>query len=337
MALDLHCYGDDIPALADLVGDFDLRSPTDTRAFYTRTWESLAGLLGFSQPLTAEFAQLRGAVDWPLAAGVAGVSAFATWLRQQRPGVGDNQAAVQSAVLRQLITAGRERGELWRVTADPTTLEGGACFADDGGLARAFYPDTAPGYFGDGWSGPPPRAESRCGWQTPLVLHLGTFPWVYSSRLDAAGPGLRWWSPAAAPAVDAFRIMVSALEPQANLRQDARQVAAIFHHFQKHTAPLVAGLPLYRPGVAEVGRLHRRAGFLYVHQGSLHVAGLDGPRGRLPAVAYNHIMRRFADFFAVRRATVQALATWTPEMKRVAATSADPCLRAQAEGVARAG
>jgi hypothetical protein len=338
MAWDLDCYGDDINALADLAGDFDLRSPTDTRAFYTRAWESIAGTLGFSQLLTAEFVKLRGAIDWPRAAGVAGVSAFAVWLRQQRPNISDNQALVQGAVLRQLIAAGRERGELWRVSVDPTTLDTGACYTDDrGGLARAFYLDTAPGYFGDGWTGPPPRAESRCGWQTPLVLHLGTFPWVYSSRLDGTGPGLRWSSPTAAPAVEAFRIVASTLDPATNLRQDARQVASIFRHFQAQTATLVARLPLYRPGAAEIGRLHRRAGLLHVHQGSLHVAGLDGPRGHLPATAHNYILRRFADFFAVRRATVQALATWTPEMKRLAASSADPCLRAHAEGVARAG
>lgn len=338
MTPDLSCYGADTPALADLAGDFDLRSPIDTRAWYTRTWESLSGLLGFSQLLGAELSRVRGSDDWTRVTGEAGVAAFAAWLRYQRPAATDAQMNVQSGVLRQLLTAGRERGEVWRVSADPSTLAAGACYVDErGGPTRAFYPDTAPGYFGDGWSGPPPRAESRCGWQTPLVLHLGTFPWVYSSRLDAAGPGVRWSSPGGAPAVEAFRVMASALQPEANLRQDARQVATIFHHFQKHTAPLVARLPVHRPGAAEVGRLYRRAGLLHVHQASLHVAGLNGPRGLLPAVAYNYILRRFAEFFAVRRATVRALTTWAPEMKRLVATSTDPCLRAQVEGVARAG
>jgi len=337
VTFDLDCYGDGIAALADQAGDFDLRSSTDTRDWYTRTWTTLADTLGFTQALSAELSRLRDTDDWPRSIAMAGVAAFAQSLRNRRHGATDNQALVQSAVLRQLITAGRERGELWRVSVDPTALETGACYADEHGLARAFYPDTAPGYFGDGWTGPPPRAESRCGWQTPLVLHLGTFPWVYSSRLDGVGPGLRWSSPAAAPAVDAFRIVASALDPTSNLRQDARQVAAIFLHFRAQTAPLVARLPLYRPGVAEVGRLHRRAGLLHVHQGSLNVAGLDGPRGHLPAPAYNYILRRFADFFAVRRATVLAQAAWTPEMTRIASASPDPCLRAHAEGVARAG
>ena len=38
MTPDLTCYGADIPALADRVGDFDLRSPIDTRA-----WKRVVG------------------------------------------------------------------------------------------------------------------------------------------------------------------------------------------------------------------------------------------------------------------------------------------------------
>jgi hypothetical protein len=339
MTPDLTCYGDDIKSLADLVSDFDLRSPIDTRAWYTREWEAIAESLGFAQPLAAELTRQRGAGDWVRATGEAGVSAFGAALRQLRPGVTDRHADVQGRVIAQMITAGRARGELWRVSVDPTSLETGACYEDEGGsLSRAFYPDTAPGYFGDGWPGPPPRAESRCGWTTPLVLHFGTFPWVYSSRLDVTGPALRWSSRSALPAVEALRVMASALQPEANLRQDARQVVAIYRHFRAQTAPLVARLPTYRPGAAAVvGQLYRHAGFLYLHQGSLSLAGLDGPRGRLPATAYNHVLRRFAVFFAVRRATVRALTTWAPEMGRLVATSADPCLRAQVEGVARAG
>ena len=349
MTPDLTCYGDDIPALADLVGDFDLRSPVDTRAWFTREWEAIAEPLGFAQPLATEMAARRSASDWVRATSEAGLTAFAASLRRTslaRPAragraansVTDNQAVTQASVLGQMINMGRERGELWRVSVDPTTLETGACYQDEtGAWSRAFYPDTAPGYFGDGWAGPPPRAESRCGWTTPLVLHLGTFPWVYSSRFDNSGPGLRWSSATAAPAVDGFRIMTSSLQPEANLRQDARQVAAIYRHFRTQTTPLISRLPIYRQNQAQVGRLYRRAGFLYAHQGSLHVAGLDGPRGLLPATAYNHIVRRFAVFFAVRRATIRALTTWAPEMGRLVTSSTDPCLRAQIEGVARAG
>ena len=89
MTPDLSCYGDDIPALADLVGDFDLRSPLDTRAWYTREWEALGELLGFAQPLAAELAARRSASDWITATSEAGLTAFAGWLHRSRGGVVD--------------------------------------------------------------------------------------------------------------------------------------------------------------------------------------------------------------------------------------------------------
>lgn len=331
---DLHCYGADIEALADLAGDFDLRSPVDTRAWYAQTFTSIADTLGFSQQLALELERRRGAHEWVTTTHEAGMAAFTARMQQTRPATTEPQAIAQMTVIEQITSAAR--GDLWRVAADPTTLVTGACYEDGrGGLARAFNPDTAPGYFGDGWPGPPPRAESRCGWETPLVLHLGTFPWVYSARLDATGPGLRWCSPSLVPALEGFRVMASLLQPETNLRQDARQVVGIYRHFAAHTAPLLARVPA-PSGRLVVGQLYQRAGLLFVHQGSLHVAGLDGPRGHLPALAHNYILQRFASFFAVRRATLRALA-WAPEMKHLVASSADPCLRAQLEEVTRAG
>jgi hypothetical protein len=203
-------------------------------------------------------------------------------------------------------------------------------------LARAFHPDTAAGYFGDGWTGPPPRAESSCGWQTPLVLHLGTFPWVYSSRLDGPGPGRGGPRRHASRPSLGLQLAVSLMDPAINLQQDARQVAAILDHFVTHTAAAHRRLPIYQAGQAELGKLHRRGGLLYVHQGSLHVAGLDGPRGRIAAPAYNYILRRFACFFAVRRAALRALVTLPADVQRAALTSSDPCLRQHAEEAARA-
>ena len=44
MTADLRCYGDDIQALADLVPDFDLRSPMDVLAWYRREWQFIAEL-----------------------------------------------------------------------------------------------------------------------------------------------------------------------------------------------------------------------------------------------------------------------------------------------------
>ena len=169
------------------------------------------------------------------------------------------------------------------------------------------------------------------------MLHLGTFPWVYSTRLENVGPGMRWPWLGTGPALEGLQFAVSMLEPRSNLQQDARQVAAIVRHFSKHTAPLLARLPVYQPGRAVPGGLYRQGGLLHVHQGSLHVAGLDGPRGRIAASAYNYIVRRFAAFFAVRRATLRALPSLGLELQQLARDSADPCLRQHVQEVARAG
>ena len=206
MTADLRCYGDDIQAAAELVPDFELRSPIDTQVWYAREWEAIADVLGFAQQLAAA---PRAVPTTPDRIALTGLTAFEHALRASRPGVTENQARVQSAVLQAMTAAGHQRGELWRVTADPTMLVTGACYLDGARSLRAFYPDTAPGYFGDGWAGPPPRAESACGWQTPLVLHLGTFPWVYSSRLGDIGPGMRWASPASQPALEALHVVAS--------------------------------------------------------------------------------------------------------------------------------
>ena len=337
MTPDLSCYGSDIKELVDLVGDFDLRSPMDVHAWYRLEWQAIAGTLGFDQELGEALAPLRAVQDRLAATHQAALSAFAHWLPRTRPGLTDSHARVQETVLSALIARGQERGELWRVSIDPTTLPEGACYPDGDGMLRAFYPDTAPGYFGPGWSGPPPRAESACGWTTLLVLHLGTFPWVYSTRLEATGPGLRWGSREVLPAAQGMQAMAAAMTPEGNLRQDARQVAAIWSHFAELTRPLVQRLPAYQPGRTPPGQLCRRGGLLYVHQGSLHLAGLDGSRGWLSAPAYNYVTRRFACFFAVRRATLRALAAQQPALRRLAEGSADPCLREQAEEVLRAG
>lgn len=325
---DLSCYGEKIAGVADLVGDCDLRSPSEVNAWFRLEWQAMADVLGFAQQFAATLPSR--ATSSPVAAlAQAGLEAFAFTLRHG-PKQSDSQARTQSSVLQQMIAAGRERGELWRITVDPSTLATGACYVEGDQALRAFYPDTAPGYFSEGWAGPPPRATSACGWQTPLVLHLGTFPWVYSSRIDGAGAGARWASTTALPAVSGLQLAASLMEPATNLIQDARQVAAIFSHFDAQTEPLVARLPVFQAGRAEAGKLYRRGGFLHVHQGSLHVAALDGPRGRLPAPAYNHILRRFACFFSIRRAALRALPSLGADVQRLVAASADPCLREQA-------
>jgi hypothetical protein len=210
-----------------------------------------------------------------------------SWLRMRetRPAVTDRQASTQADRDRADDQRQPCAGELWRVTVDPTTLETGACYEDETAAAwsRAFYPDTAPGYFGDGWAGPPPRAESRCGWETPLVLHLGTFPWVYSSRLDAGGRGCAGSRRRLAPAVEGFASWPPAFSPRPTSSR-TRARSSHLPPFRGADGPADRPPPDATGSAAAVGQLYQRAGFLHVHQGSLHVAGLDGPRGRLPAL-----------------------------------------------------
>ena len=307
MRFDFSCYGDMIPALLGRVDDFELRSPMDVHAWYRGEWQAIARQLGFSEELAQELAPLRVARDRITATNQAGVNAFTRWLASRQPVLSEDHARAQERVLEDLLA--RAEGQLWRISADPSTLSSGACYAERGQSYRAFYPDTAPGYFGDGWTGPPPRAESACGWTTPLVLHLGTFPWVYSGRLEGEGVGLRWTSSVTRPARIGMRVVARLLDPSANLRQDAREVAAIFEHFRVHTG-----------GPAGDVR-----------------DDLDGPRGRVSARAYNYVMRRFASFFAVRRATLRALRDLPRDVQELAASSTDPCLRAHAQEVARVG
>jgi hypothetical protein len=144
MSIDLTCYGPDIEALADLAGDFDLRSPVDTRTWYRQTWESLAETLGFAQQLAAELGRRRGAREWVTTTHEAGMAAFMTRMRQTRPAATDRQASTQMTVIELMTAASRQRGELWRVTVDPTTLETGACYEDDSGGCRAPSTPTRP-------------------------------------------------------------------------------------------------------------------------------------------------------------------------------------------------
>jgi hypothetical protein len=304
----------------------DLRSAAEAQVWYRRQWRTIGNTLGFGQSLARRY-------DTASSVSIAGenqvgLSAFASAFRNGDP---QPESEVQASVLTAVIARGREGG-LWRTVDDVATLPSGACYAAEDGSRRAFFPDTAPGYFGEGWAGPPPRAESTCGWDTPLVLHLGTFPWVYSGGLEGVGPGLRW---PLAPARLGLSVVASLLEPETNLRQDARQVAAIFRTFTAHTLGMIQRLPVVAgPGTwsasstrLQVGQMFLRDGEVHVHQSSLHVAGFQGPRGRFSALAYNYCMARFAAFFAVRDATIRALPSLPPHLQQLALASPDPVLR----------
>ena len=189
--------------------------------------------------------------------------------------------------------------------------------------ARAFHADVAPSYFGDKY----PQKPSGCSY--PVVLSLGTFPWVYGNVLNREPPGLHWeagrpWRPAAL----GMRMLAAMWEPEQNLAQDARLVVAQYQHFRRTTDELLKGLPVWTDDtVGGVGRLYRRRGFLHVHQGSAALVRLNGPRGALAPSAYNYIKRCFAAFFCARRAFVRAIERLPAEARDAFARNPDPCAR----------
>ena len=337
---DLRCYGDAPAALEGLVPELDLRSGVEVTRWYDRAWDQIAGTLGFTRELAAARASHRSGMDPIAGARRIGTLAFDRALEAASPSAAltEAHARAMEATLSGMLAAGLATGELWHLRMDASALPGGACYdAGDGRPRRVFYPDTAPGLFSSGWSGPPPQAASACGWQTPVSLFLGTFPWVYSTRLAGDGPGTRWSAGNVRPATMAMSAMASLMEPEMNLRADARQVAAIAHHFIAHTDALVRRLPVFAAGrPSSAGHLFVKGRLLYAHQGSLHVAHLEGPRGALRASAYNYILQRFACFFEVRRAALRAFSALPEAVRELAAQSNDPCLRAHVEEARRA-
>jgi hypothetical protein len=234
-----------------------------------------------------------------------------------------------------MTAAGRERGELWRVTVDPTTLETGACYADESGSLSRLLPRHGAGLLRRRLARARRRGPRALRLETPLVLHLGTFPWVYSSRLEAVGPGLRWSRRAPSRrsrACTSWRL----LEPETNLRQDARQVAAIYRHFAAHTARCSPACPPSSPAAPRSAACTSAAASCTCIR-----AACTSPASTARAAASPRrpttTSARFACFFAVRRATLRALAWLPAEVQRLARPRADPCLRQHAEEVARAG
>ena len=191
---------------------------------------------------------------------------------------------------------------------------------------RTFLADAGPSYF---WTPTPTTLlhHPGCGWQTPLRLSLGTYPWVYGHRLQAPAPGLSWRSNSQShPAVVAMRIAAGLWHESGNLQQDAREVASHWKQWRSTTAPLVRALPV---SAQVAGTLYRDGERLRVFQGSEELAGVNGPRGFVSAAAFNFVQGRFAAFFAMRRALLRARRQLTPELRDALIANPDPCLRQQ--------
>lgn len=343
----LDCYGDDIRALADTVGGFDAASPADSARWYRAQWARVSRTLHWNQALPA----LEGDID---SAETAALGAFERWLRRrqaERGEINDARAQVRYRVLDAIEGAFQKTGNAWRTNIPSRLLPGGACYGDNAAPLspdremmrafgvrstpkrshRAFRADVAPSYFG-------PRHSTRPnGCEYPVVLSLGTYPYVYGGVLGLEPPGLRWSAgPAWRPAHAAMRIASRFWRPEWNLAQDARIVILQFRHFRRTTAPFLQSVPTAPAGRSRVrARVFRDGGRLR-STGALSLTRVRAPRGDLSASAYNYCLDGFAAFFAARRAFLRSLHALSPAAARAVATNPDTCMRNPATAPASA-
>jgi hypothetical protein len=222
--------------------------------------------------------------------------------------------------------AARRPGNRWVLDEPATAVAGGACFEREPGVrGPAFLDDPGPDYFHGVRGG---SSQGDCGWQGPVFISIGTFPWVYGSRLHRTPPGLDWeeagqWS----PAVTAMRLCASLWQPEGNLAQDARAVVIAWRTYRQSVDETLRAVPAHDARAVVPGQLHRRGLWLDAQHSSLDVHTVAGPRGPLTASAHNYVVRRFAAFFALRRSLLSAAARLTPDMLRKVAQNPDPCVR----------
>jgi hypothetical protein len=325
--VDLRCYGSDIEALADLGGDFDALSATSTAAWDLGQWTQVADILGFRRELDADVETLRRARVGIVDVHTVARTAFARARRSAARPTPDALPAVvrvHRARVRHDVLTGIATGELWRrqrwhIDAPATALAHNACFdrKDAAVSGRAFLVDTSENYFHGPRREPP--GPGGCGWEGPVLLSLGTFPWVHGGRLARAAPGLRWdasgpWDPAAV----AMALCARFWQPLGNLDQDARTVVA---HYRRLSAGVDFALgEALSPGVV-------RRGLLLDAPASHDIAGLHSGLGYLNVTAHNYIVRRFAGFFATRRALLRVATRLPAELQATIAGNPDPCLK----------
>jgi hypothetical protein len=346
-----ECYGGDIDALADVAGDFDAQSPEESTAWVWREWIAISATLGFAHELAEAAEALRGTRLGLVGIHDAALAVFDRWSRTSRRPLSARlstatrsaRAKVRHDVLLALGTT--QRGKLWAIDERAHTLPAKACFdrgSDNAVSGRAFLGDAAENFFhGNRHGGLGQQPTSACGWSTPVILSLGTYPWVFGSKLHRTPPGLDWdavppWNPAAT----AMRLSTSLWQPLGNLEQDATQVVQRFRHYKRATDAALADIPVR--SAASSAPVTRDGLLLHAAHGSLDIVGVNSALGYLSAAAHNFVIHRFAAFFAVRRAHARAASRLSVELRRAIARNPDPCLRhladePRARGFATAG
>ena len=245
MIPDLTCYGDDINALADVASDFDLRSTMGVTTWLRSEWQAIAETLGFAQQLAAMPTSIPTTDDRIAATNAIGLAAFErSQARVANASV--EHARVQSAILRQLAAAASRTGELWRVAADPTTLQTGACYSAEGGRSlRAFYPDTAPGYgwpLGERtWINPSPNAPNL-----PMARCYAGTVMLEGTTLSEGRGTTRPLEGFGAPDIDA-RALLAAMQALAPHWLDGCRLREYWFEptFHKHAGKLCHGLQIH--------------------------------------------------------------------------------------------
>jgi len=329
------CYGPEVEAVADLAGDLGAFSSTSFANFNLRQWLDVASTLGFGPALVAAVDQLRNQRDGLLALTATALYTFDRWFNAlPRPSSATIPSAVRTARAKArhevlFVYAAARPTRRWFIDERASELAGGASFSPAGTTlsGRAFYNDVASCFLHPHRLTDEPPAGP---WQSRVLLSLGTFPWVYGGRLHASAPALAWdpaggWS----PALTGMALCADMWQPDTNLQQDAREVVVRYQHFRKTCDEALREVPSYDAKTAIPGRLYREGLLLRADQTSLSVITLPTPLGPLNAVAYNYITRRFAAFFALRRALLAA-PKLGPELVASIAKNPDPCLAALA-------
>ena len=352
----LGCYSSELDAFADLAGDFDFLSTHEREVWLARQWSLMAEVGGWRAEFDETLAKLQQSQVGLVSLYSSALAAFTAFMRREREDTSrEERATIRTQVLLALRSA--NPAATWRVETDVSSVPSGACYgrakwkamgvgklasqpgnqeapqdqADDVAVVpeRIFLADEGPSYF---WTPAPTTLllDLGCGWNTPLRLSLGTYPWVYGDRLQAPAPGLSWRSNKTHdPAPLALRIAAGFWHAEGNLKADAREVVAAWKHWRATTAPLVEPLPTWPAAIPEAGVVYREGERLRVHAGDAAKAGVNGPRGFICAAAYNHVQERFASFFALRRALLRARKSLSPELRKVLIANPDPCVKQQ--------
>ena len=288
MASALTCYSEslDLDALADLAVDFDYLSTVERETWLANQWRDVAAAMGWDDILEVQIAALAKTQLGLASLDMAARAAFTAYMSTSP----DTEAGGERAKVRQevLLSIQTPEASLWHASVGTESLPSGACYGlpqwspqpppkkigelaaktpapkpKNGGVVattpeRAFLADAGPSYF---WGAVPTSVTNLpgCGWQTPLRLSLGTFPWVYGHRLQAPAPGLAWRSgPASNPAAVALQIATDLWHPAGNLRQDGRDVTAAWRFWMETTEPLASQLPQW-VGSVPVNNFETRA------------------------------------------------------------------------------